>query len=241
MTDVASDTTTVQEQPAGGPGLAARLIGVLVSPKETFGAIAANPKWVGAMAVTLAIAAVCQYLILSSPPMQDAMIDQALRNPQANEQAVERIISILPYVISGVTLILGAGFNAIVAGLLMLIFSTLMGGSAKFKQVYAVVAHSAVVSTLQGILTASLLLAGAKPSGTSPPGANLAIFVPMLEETSFVTKFLGAIDLILVWWIVTLSIGLGVMYRRRTGGIAMTLLAIYVVIALVVGYARSGS
>ena len=236
-----ADTTTVQQKPAAGPGLAARLIGVLVSPKETFGAIAANPKWVGAMAITLAIAAVCQYLILSSPPMQDAMIDQALRNPQANEQAAERIISILPYALAGFTLILGAGFNAIVAGLLMLIFSTLMGGSAKFRQVYAVVAHSAVISCLQGILTASLLLAGAKPSGTSPPGANLAIFVPMLDETSFVTKFLGAIDLILVWWIVTLSIGLAVMYRRRTGGIATTLLAIYVVFALIVGYARSGS
>jgi len=97
------------------------------------------------------------------------------------------------------------------------------------------------VSSLQGILTAALLLAGAKPSGTSPPGANLAIFVPMLDETSFVTKFLGAIDLILVWWIVTLSIGLAVMYRRRTGGIATTLVAIYVVIALIVGYVRSGS
>jgi hypothetical protein len=240
MTDV-TDATTVQEKPASGPGLLARLIGVLVSPKETFAAIAGNPKWLGAMAITLAIAAVCQYLILSSPPMQEEMIDQALRNPQANEQAAERIISILPYAISAVTLILGAGFNAIVAGLLMLIFSTLMGGSATFKQVYAVVAHSAVVSSLQGILTAALLLAGAKPSGTSPPGANLAIFVPMLDETSFVTKFLGAIDLILVWWIVTLSIGLAVMYRRRTGGIATTLVAIYVVIALIVGYVRSGS
>jgi len=98
-----------------------------------------------------------------------------------------------------------------------------------------------VVSSLQGIVTAGLLLLGAKPSGTNPPGANLAIFVPMLEETSFVTKFLGSIDLILVWWIVTISIGLGVMYRRRTGGIATTLLAIYVVIALIVGYVRSGS
>jgi hypothetical protein len=54
-------------------------------------------------------------------------------------------------------------------------------------------------------------------------------------------RFLGAIDLVLVWWIITLSIGLAVLYRRRTGGIAMTLLAIYVVIALIIGYVRSGS
>ena len=63
----------------------------------------------------------------------------------------------------------------------------------------------------------------------------------MLEETSFITRFLGAIDLILVWWIFTLAIGLGVLYKRRTGGIATTLLALYVVIALIIGYVRSGS
>ena len=240
MTDVA-DTTTVDEKPPAQLGLFARIIGVLVSPKETFAAIAARPKWIGILAVTLTVGAVCQYFILSSPAMHDAMVDQALRNPNVTEEQAERIISVLPYAISGATLLLGAVFTAIFAGILMLIFSTLMGGSATFKQVYSVVAHSGVVSTLGGVVTAALLLAGAKPAGTAPPGANLAIFVPMLDEMSFVTKFLGAIDLILVWWIVTMSIGLAVLYRRRTGGIATALLAIYLVIALIVGYARSGS
>jgi hypothetical protein len=241
MTDVA-DATTVQEKPPAELGLFARIIGVLVSPKETFAAIAARPKWIGILAVTLTVGAGCQYIILSSPAMHDAMVDQALRgNPNVTEEQAERIISVLPYAISGATLLLGAVFTAIFAGILMLIFSTLMGGSARFKQVYSVVAHSGVVSTLQGIVTAALLLAGAKPAGTSPPGANLAIFVPMLDEMSFVTRFLGTIDLILVWWLITMSIGLGVLYRRRTGGIATTLLAIYLVIALIVGYARSGS
>jgi hypothetical protein len=94
---------------------------------------------------------------------------------------------------------------------------------------------------LSGLLSAGLIMIGAQPTGPNPPGANLGVFVPMLEETSFVTQFLSAIDLILVWWVVTLSIGLGVLYKRRTGGIATTLLLIYVLFALVIGYARSGS
>jgi hypothetical protein len=72
-------------------------------------------------------------------------------------------------------------------------------------------------------------------------GANLGIFVPMLEETGFVAKFLGSIDLFLVWWIVSLSIGIGVLYKRRTGGIATSLLGLYAVIALIVAFWRSGS
>jgi hypothetical protein len=220
------------------------MIGVLLSPRETFAAVAARPRWLGVMAITLVISAACQYIVFSSPAVQESMIEQATRNPNMSDQqiaATEQFIPILARVIPVATLILGPVFSAVVSGILLLIFSTLMGGSATFRQVWAVVAHSGVVSMLSAILSAALVLLGAPASGGAPPGANLAIFVPMLEETSFVTRFLASIDLILVWWIIALSIGLGVLYKRRTGGIATTLLFLYVLYALVVGYARSGS
>lgn len=237
-----ADTTTAQ--PASQPGLFTRIIGVLTSPRQTFAAVAARPRWLGVMALTLVIGAACQYYIMSSQGMQDAMFEQATRNPNMSDQqvaGVERFISVLPYVIAGATLILGPLFSAVIAGILLLIFSTLMGGEAKFKQVYAVMAHSGVVSTVSALLGAGLIMLGAQPTGANPPGANLGIFVPMLEETSFVTQFLSAIDLVLIWWLITLSIGLAVLYKRRTGGIAFTLLCIYVLIALVRGYAGSRS
>ena len=237
-----ADTTTAQ--PVSQPGLLARIVGVLTSPKSTFAAVAARPRWLGVMAITLVIGAACQYYIMSSQGMQDAMFEQATRNPNMSDQqvaGVERFINVLPYVIAGATLILGPLFSAVIAGILLLIFSTLMGGEAKFKQVYAVMAHSGVVSTVAALLGAGLIMLGAQPTGANPPGANLGIFVPMLEETSFVTQFLSAIDLVLIWWLVTLSIGLAVLYKRRTGGIAFTLLCVYVLIALVRGYAGSRS
>lgn len=236
---VAQDTPVVADQ-----GLLTRIVGVLLSPRPTFAAVAARPRWLGVMAITLVISAACQYVIFSSTALQEAMIEQATRNPNMSDQqiaATERFIPILARAIPIATLILGPVFSAAVAGILLLIFSTVMGGSATFKQVWAVLAHSGVISMMQGILGAGLILLGAPPAGASPPGANLAIFVPMLEETSFVTRFLGSVDLILVWWIVTLSIGLGVLYKRRTGGIATSLLCVYLLFALFLGYVRSGS
>ena len=236
--------TVAQETPVADQGLLGRMLGVLLSPKETFARIAARPRWLGVMAITLAVTAACQYLILSSPDMQEAMIAQATRNPNISDAqvaATEQFIPRLPALFAGATFFLGPLFSAVVAGILLLIFSTLMGGTATFKQVYSTVAHSGVVSMLSGLLSAGMIMIGARPTGPNPPGANLGVFVPMLEETSFVTQFLSAIDLILVWWVVTLSIGLGVLYKRRTGGIATTLLLLYVLFALVIGYARSGS
>jgi hypothetical protein len=56
----------------------------------------------------------------------------------------------------------------------------------------------------------------------------------MLPETSFPARFFGTIDLFLVWWVMVLAIGLGVLFRRPTKTIALTLFAVYLIIALAV-------
>jgi hypothetical protein len=72
---------------------------------------------------------------------------------------------------------------------------------------------------------------------------NLGVFLPFLDDASFLARLLGSIDLIYIWWIVSLSIGLGVLYRKRTGPIAISLLLLYVAIGVVIAAiktARSG-
>ncbi len=66
---------------------------------------------------------------------------------------------------------------------------------------------------------------------------TLAVFLPMLDETSFFARFLGWIDLFRIWWLVNLAIGAAVLYKRKSGPIAWTLLGLYVVFALVVAAA----
>ena len=63
----------------------------------------------------------------------------------------------------------------------------------------------------------------------------------MLEETSFTNRFLSTIDLFYVWSTFITAVGLGVLYKRRTGPIAMVLFGIYLVIALIIAFVRSGS
>jgi hypothetical protein len=47
--------------------------------------------------------------------------------------------------------------------------------------------------------------------------------------------------LYLIWWLVSLAIGLGVLYRRRTGPIATTLLVIYATIGLIIAAIKTAS
>ena len=68
---------------------------------------------------------------------------------------------------------------------------------------------------------------------------NLAVFLPFLDENSFPARLLGSIDLFVIWWSISLAIGLGVLYRKRTGPIATTLLVIYVTIGLVIAAVKT--
>jgi len=47
--------------------------------------------------------------------------------------------------------------------------------------------------------------------------------------------------LFLIWWMVSLAIGLGVLYRRRTGPIATTLLGIYAAIGVLIAVIKAVS
>jgi hypothetical protein len=93
-----------------------------------------------------------------------------------------------------------------------------------------------VIVAVQQVFSMALSYASGKLAG-----ANLGIFVPMLDEKHVVTMFLSSIDLFFVWATISLAIGIGVLYRRNTGPIATSFLGLYVVIALVIALFRSGS
>lgn len=242
MTEGATASPTPGAPPM--PGLLARMAGVIFSPRETFAAVVARPRWFGVLAISVAIMAGATYFLLSTETGQQQALDQNVRALEAFGQTVtdemyaqiERGMENARYTGAISVLIATPLFMVLTAGLMHVIFGMVGGGNGTFRQVYAIVAHSAVISAIQQVFTVSLTIASGEPAG-----ANLGIFVPMLDETSFVLKFLEAIDLFLVWSTFVTAIGLSVLYKRRTGPIATVLFVIYAVIALIIAFFRSGS
>jgi hypothetical protein len=240
MTQPAS--ATVEGAPARG--LPARVAGVLFSPRDTYIAVAAHPRVLGVLVVVILIMATASYALLSSELGQKIVLDQQVRGMESfgitvTDEMYARLearIAAAKYTGGLFQAVFVPVLTAAIAGLLTGVFSMLMGGAGTFKQVWAIVAHAGVIVAVQQVFTTVLTRARGQLAS-----ANLGVFVPMLEETSFVVRFLSAIDLFVVWWAVSLAIGLGVLYRGRTGGIASALIALYVLIALVVAVFRSGS
>ena len=229
-----------------GPGSAAavskslpeRIVGVIFSPRATYAAVAAQPRWLGVLLFIMLVGSGGLYIFLSTDVGKNAMIDQQIETMrsfgvQMNDQAISRMEAgadrgkYFGPIFQAITLPLMA---LLVAGLAFAVFNAVMGGDGTFKQVYAVVVHSGLILTVSQLF--GLPLAYARERMTS--ATNLAVFAPFLDESSFASRVLGSVDLFLIWWAISLAIGLGVLYRRRTGPIATTLIVIYVAIGVVI-------
>ena len=226
------------------PGLLARLAGVIFSPRATYQAVVARPRALGAFVVTIGIMAITEGAFFSTPVMREVLLDQQVKTIESfgvtiNDQTYDRMeqnVGRAAYT-TPLSLVIGIPIvAAICAGLILAIWGMLMGGTGTFKQAYAILAHSGVIFALSVLFAMPLSYATHRLAG-----ANLGVFAPMLEETSFLARFLGAIDLFFVWWAINLAIGVGVLFRKKTGGIATTFVGLYVVVALLLAIVRSGN
>jgi hypothetical protein len=219
-------------------GLARRVVGVIFSPGATYQEVVRRPRALGALAVVAMTIALSSFVFLSTAVGQNALIDRQVRFMESFGQEIpDRAYAQLEaganlqryFALLGVLVSVPLGC-AIVAGLLLVVFNAVLGGDASFQQAYALVAHSQILIALQQLFVTPLNYA----RETMSSATNLAVFLPMLDEATFAGRLLGWIDLFRIWWIVSLAIGLGVLYKRKAGPIAWTLIAIYVGIALVI-------
>ena len=128
--------------------LASRVVGVFFAPRATYASVAAHPRALGVLVLVTAIAVVVNVIFASTAVGKDALLDVAVRSMESwgmtisdemyrmmetrvREDAVRNaaIGQVLFYPLA----------SAMVAGLLLGVFTAIMGGDATFKHVFAVV------------------------------------------------------------------------------------------------------
>jgi len=229
--------------PEPARGFAGRVFGVLTSPRATYADIAARPAWFGALLLVLFVTIAPLFWLLSTEMGQRAVIDQQMQVFEAFGRTVtdaqyrqlEQMAPYSRYFAAG-SQIVGFPLTAlVVAGLAFAVFNGGLGANAAFRQVFAIVIFSGVVLALRALFATPLNYA--RESLSNP--TNLAAVMPLFEDNTFGARLLASIDLFLIWWVVSLAIGLGVLYRRRTAPIAMTMLVVYGAIALTIAAIQS--
>jgi hypothetical protein len=230
---------------AAAMSLPARVFGVIFSPRATYASVAAHPRWFGIFLTVFLVSATAATALMSTEIGRNAVLDQQIASaeaygrtmPQAQIDQLEKMSQYYVYFAPVLQLVAFSLGGLLIAGIVFAVFNALLGGDASFKQVFAIVAHSGVILAALSLFTTPLAYARESLSSAT----NLGVFLPFLDDTSFVARLLGSIDLIYLWWMLSLSIGLGVLYRKRTGPIATTMIIVYVVIGVIIAAIKTAS
>ncbi len=235
MSDTAVTPSAVPDK-----NLAARFLGVILSPRETFEVVAAHPSWLlMALAVVVLTAAPTMWF-QSTDIGRQAALDESVRYMQSfgmtvSDQAYEALRKSImePSTIRMAGSLLAMAVMplviwAIIAGLAMGIVGVLMGGAGTFKKAFSAVVHSNVIGVI-GVLVVTPLNY-ARESMTS--ATNIGVLLPFLPDGSFLARFFGMMDIFRLWWLAVLAIGLGVVFKKKTGTMAALIFGIYAVFAI---------
>ena len=242
-----SGTTVTDPTTPALPGLPSRAIGIITAPTATFAHVVRKPRVAGMLFLVSLVIGLAQGLPqltergrMATLEMQVQQMERwgATVNDELYQQMEQRSRSTFAVVSTVVGTMIVMPFTAVIMTLLLwVVFNTILGGTASFKHVMAVVAHSQVISAVGVLFAAPIMYArGVTTTGV----ANLGALLPMLDETSFLAKFLGTIDLFAVWWVVVLSIGLAALYKKASRSIAIGLFVFYGIIALGIAYFTAG-
>ena len=239
-----TETTAAAPEHAPTPGVFARFIGIITSPKATFEAVVRNPKWVGMLALVCLITVANQFAMTASERTRAAALEFSVKKMEQMGVTVtddmykkmqDQQTSPMARAFSavGVFVFFPLFLMFLPAAVLYAVFNAIMGGTAPFSQIVAVVVHSWVVLTVAGILVTGLNLA----RGTMETSVvNLGVLLPMLTEGSFAANLAASIDLFRVWFVIVLAIGLGVLYKRKTSNVAIGLFSVYAFFAVCSSY-----
>lgn len=224
--------------------LGARFFGIITAPRATYESVVAHPRWFGMLALTAIAMALLVGGFLSTEVGREAWIEASANSPfsgppgEERDEAMRRMSAFAGYMAAGSMLVMMPLVAAAIGGLIFAVFNAALGGDASFRQVFAVVVHAGPIGFLAQLFTIPLNYA----RGTMASATNLGVLTSgFLDEASVAGRMLGMIDFFVIWQLIVLSMGLAVLYRRRTQPIATALLLVYFVIVVVIAFARGGA
>lgn len=207
---------------------------MLVSPTETFRSIVASPRPASILFLCCLVISLSTGLPLFTEQGRRAMIDMQLAEaarwssqppPPEARQAMERMAPYMAPVTMASTFAFAPVGVLVIAGVFWLLFNVILGGTADYKQVLGVVSHAHVVSALGAALAAPLQYLQGVASPTGP--FHLGALAAALGPDHFLARLGSTVTFFGLWQTMVTAIGLGVLYRRSSAGMLITLLTIY--------------
>ena len=213
-----------------------RVIGVFNAPKQTFEDISARPDWVFPLILMIVVTIIMTQLMVpaiiedykSSERFEKFMTSDQL-TPEQAESAQGMYISTMKKftaVSAGVTTAIS---SILAAAILLFIGNIILGGNAKFRQIFAIYCWGGLVGLLGLILRTPLALGKMSTKVYFSP----AVLFPLEAEETVLFKIAAALDVFIIWRVILLAIGFTAVYKIAFGKSMATLGGLYALLVII--------
>ena len=230
-------STEVPGPPEQGPKPSGfqRVIGVLMTPNETFASIARQPDWLVPLVIILVVSLVAGIIFAQRvdfiSPMREAMEQNKNMSPDQIDRAV-RISSAVAKVFSYASPLLSVISLLIIAAVLLLVFR-LFGGEGDFRQAFSVVVYSWMPGIIKSIVVIAIVAARSVSASDLATllRSNLAFLVTM-KDHPMLFVLLSSLDVFTIWLLALLIIGFAYVSRLSRSKSAAIVISLWVVVTL---------
>jgi len=200
-----------------------RLLGVFISPGETFADVARKPGfWAPLIAIVVGALAVIETMLwkIGLERMARMSIEQGGQASRMSPDQIDQAVR-LAVRIGGITThvfgILGPPvILLIIAGLGLLIVNPILGAQAKFKTVFSLVCYADLISLLGSLMAVAMILFGDPEQFNveNPVPSNVGFFLNPHEVSKPLYALASSADIFTIWLLILLGLGLS----KGTGG-----------------------
>jgi hypothetical protein len=219
-----------------------RLIGMLRAPRATLTAAVARPRSLDLGVLIIFIAALCSSGFLMTRVGRLAAMDQQVRQLESLGVEVDdglygEIRRWAPYrpAISAALIVGGWPILWMTVAAALKAAASAAGQSVSLAQTLTVVVHASSVLALRAVIEAPINYARESLGGAT----SLSAILPAFGQSTFPARLLGAVDIFVVWWVMLIALGLGILYGKRTLPIARWLLGVYAAAAAVLALVQA--
>lgn len=213
--------TEIEETTPPLPPFWRRTVQIFIEPGALGEALRATPAWFGAFALGAVLVVIGTIFIPAEVWME--MTRQQL---QASGQALPEGAGEMSGRFAQIGALVGgpifwAIWIFLLSGILLGLFSFILGDDVRYKQILACVSHAMIIAAVGGLVTLPLRIAQSNPQLTLSVGT----FMGQMEN-GWLARFLMGLDLFALWSTVVMGILISRLDPRRSTGSAVTALLV---------------
>jgi hypothetical protein len=223
-----------------------RVVDTFIAPTKTFHDILRDSSWwvpwLLGILITLGYGLALQQkigwdktynnILLQGPQSQQDRLSQLSPAEQARQKAIGA--AFVKYIF-WTTPVLVLLFAAIAALVLIGTLNFVLGGHAKFGQMFAVYMYATLPFTIQAILVIITIYAGLDADAfnlKNPVGTNIGYFLP-LDSPKWLMALGTSIDVLTIWVLILLTIGSAIVAKMKRSTAAVAVFGWWFLITLV--------